>query len=189
VCARLGARPVLIELPSGTARSQLMTSRYHRGPVAVVVDETEALCAALAEAGLAVVRVKLEAVAGAEGVPETDAEAARLPADNYFEFHLKLLLSPDADLTALAASCARHDARLSRNAFKARRDGQNERFVTQRRYGVGRRSAFAGLEGLERDLAGAGFAVVARQREYAIFDSAVGLDAGWIDAPDTGGGS
>jgi hypothetical protein len=164
-----------------------MTSRYHRGSVAVALDELESLCAGLAGAGFAVVRVKLEAVAASAGVPDSDEEAVRLPSDNYFEFHLKLLLPPDADLAALRACCDRHDARLSRNAFKVRQDGRTERFVTQRRYGVGRRTAFAGLAELERDLARVGFSVVSRQREYAIFDSDVGLDAGWIDAPGVEG--
>jgi hypothetical protein len=76
---------------------------------------------------------------------------------------------------------------LSRNALKTEQDGRCERFVTLRRYGVGRRSAFAGLEALERDLAAAGFAVGARQREYTIFDSAESLDAGWIDRPHGAG--
>jgi hypothetical protein len=105
---------------------------------------------------------------------------------NYFEFHVKLLLSADSDLDVLRACCERHGARLSRNAFKREEDGRSERFLTMRLYGIGRRSALAHLEALERELTRAGFVIVNRQKEYTIFDSAEGLDAGWIDAPGRG---
>jgi hypothetical protein len=190
VCGQLGVKCVLIELPQGATRSQPMTACHHHGDIARVLGEVDSLCRRLRAAGFALVRVKLEAVAANEGVPDSDEEASRFPPENYFEFHVKLCLSENADREALGICCDRHAARLSRNALKTEEDGRTERFVTMRVYGAGRRSAFARLEALERDLSAAGFAIVNRQREYTLFDSAERLDAGWIDGPpQPGGGS
>jgi hypothetical protein len=183
LCRQRGVKCVLIELPAGAVRSQPMTACYHHGAIAAVLDEVTALCQALRAEGFPLTRVKLEAVATNDGVPDSDEDAARFPPGNYFEFHVKLLLPAAADLETLEVCCARHGARLSRNAFKTEQDGRSERFVTLRLYGVGRRSAFARLDALEHDLAAAGYAIVNRQREYTIFDSAEHLDAGWIDSP------
>ena len=183
VCRQIGVKSVLIELPEGATRSQPMTACYHHGEICLVVEEVISQCRALRTAGFILARVKLEAVATNEGVPDSDEQAARAPAANYFEFHVKLLLPANADLEALRACCHRHNARLSRNALKTDSDGRTERFVTLRLYGIGRRSAFTRLEALERDLSASRFAVANRQREYTIFDSAERLDAGWIDPP------
>ncbi len=182
-CLECGVKCVLIELPEGTTRSQPMTASYHHGEIGPVVEEVAGLCRAIRSAGFAITRVKLEAVAGNEGVPDSDEEAALRPAANYFEFHVKLCLDASSDLSALSVCCGRHTARLSRNALKTEQDGRSERFVTLRLYGIGRRSAFAKLDALERDLTEEGFPLVNRQREYTIFDSDERLDAGWIDRP------
>jgi hypothetical protein len=190
VCQQLGIKCVLIELPQGNTRSQPMTACHHHGDIARVLGEVDSLCRNLRAAGFSLVRVKLEAVAANEGVPDSDEEASRFPPENYFEFHVKLCLSENADLEAMRTCCDHHAARLSRNALKTEEGGCSERFVTMRVYGAGRRSAFVRLEALERDLSAAGFAIVNRQREYTLFDSAERLDAGWIDGPpQPGGGS
>jgi hypothetical protein len=183
LCQDIGVKCVLIELPEGVVRSQPMTACYHHGDIAEVIQDLERLCSAVRAAGFPLTRVKLEAVATNEGVPDLDEEAAHLPPGRYFEFHVKLLLSPDDDLETLRTCCARHTARLSRNALKSDRHGGSERFVTLRRYGVGRQAAFAALEALESDLQAAGFTIAHRQREYTLFDSAERLDAGWLDPP------
>jgi hypothetical protein len=189
ICDQLSVKCVLIELPEGATRSQPMTACYHHGEMGNVVNEVEAICRGLRAAGFPITRVKLEAVATNAGVPDGDDEAAQLPRGNYFEFHVKLLLPARADLAAVVACCDGHTARLSRNALKTEQDGRAERFVTLRVYGAGRRTAFARLEALERDLAAAGYPAVNRQREYTIFDSAEHIDAGWIDPPQTAEGS
>jgi hypothetical protein len=183
LCQRLGVKCVLIELSAGHSPSQPMTACYHHGAIGAVLDEVASQCRALREAGFPLVRLKLEAVASAQGVPEGDDEAARLPRANYFEMHVKLSLPASMNLDPLRVLCERHGARLSRNAFKSEADGRSERFVTLRVYRAGRRTALDRLEALERDLIGAGFSVVHRQREYTIFDSAEILDAGWLDRP------
>jgi len=183
LCAELNVKCVLIELPEGVTRSQPMTASYHRGDMASVLAEVTALSRAIRAAGFPIERLKLEAVATNEGIPVTDVEANSRPGDNYFEFHLKLHLPAVADLDALRALCAGHGGRLSSNALKHNVDGHSERFVTLRLYGVGRDSAFAAFDRLTADLRAAGYALGNGLREYTLYDSAVSLDAGWIDAP------
>lgn len=180
LCDRLNAKCVLIELPEGVTRSQPMTATYHRGEVAAVTEEVAALGRAVRAAGFDLTRVKLEAVATNDGLPETDEEAAAFPAENHFEFHVKTVLPAEAPLDALRTLCARHDARLSSNALKADTDGRRERFVTMRVYHAGRRSAFARFDALVNELLAAGYTLGNRLREYTLYDSAVLLDAGWI---------
>lgn len=182
-CRILGVKCVLIELPEGETRSQPMTASYHHGSLANVVAEVGTLTQRVRGAGFAVQRLKLEAVATNEGLPETDADVGNCPEGNYFEFHVKLLLPPDAATDRLKTLVATHEARLSGNAFKARPDGTSEQFVTQRVYRAGRNRAFAQLAALVDDLAAAGFEVIHQLKEYTIYDSAVNLDAGWLDPP------
>jgi hypothetical protein len=183
VCAEMGVKCVLIELPQGVSRSQPMTSTYHRGELAEVVREVADLASVLAGRGFPVVRVKLEAVSSNEGVPVSDEQARRFPAGNYFEFHVKTALPPGADLAPLRDLCRRHTAHLSSNALKREEDGRTERFITLRVYGAGRQRAETAFDDLLGDLESAGFALSNRLREYTLFDSNITIDAGWIDAP------
>lgn len=184
VCVDLGVKCVLIELPAGHTRSQPMTSTYHHGDLPDVVREVSRLAGELRRRGFAPTRVKLEAVITNTGVPATDDEARAFPAGNYFEFHVKLALAPDADLDALRVLCERQQAHLSSNALKRDEAGRSERFVTQRVHGVGRTNAEAVFERLVTDLLAAGYTLSNRLREYTIFDSNIAIDAGWIDEPD-----
>jgi hypothetical protein len=188
LCGEWGVKCVLIELPEGTSRSQPMTASYHSGELADVLGEVVGLTRRVRAAGFAVTRLKLEAVATNPGLPDTDEEARRFPPENYYEFHAKLLLPAGADLAALRDCCARHEARLSSNALKADQDGRREQFVTLRLYHAGRQRAFAHFDRLVDDLTAAGYVVGSRLREYTIYDSAVRLDAGWLDAPGPAGG-
>jgi hypothetical protein len=183
VCAALEVKSVLIELPEGTTRSQPMTSSYHHGDLAEVAQEVADIARTLRDEGFPITRIKLEAVVGNTGVPDTDEEARRFPAGNYFEFHVKVELPPGVDLQPLRALCRQHQAHLSSNAFKEDAGGRTQRFVTQRVYGVGRTRALACFDALLADLEAAGYPLSNRLREYTIYDSNIRVDAGWIDAP------
>ncbi len=183
-CASLGVKCIVIELPHGQVPTQPMTSSYHKGTVQQAAAEVAALAHALTAAGHAVSRVKLEAVTTNTGVPRTDAEAAARPAGNYFEFHVKALLAEGAGVEALRSVCERHGAHLSRNALKQDTLGRQERFITQRAYGVGRDNAEAAFARLTDDLESSGYVLGQRLREYSIFDSDARVDAGWIDPPE-----
>lgn len=186
-CDEMGVKSVLIELPRGQTRSQPMTSTYHRGELAEVVEQVAGLSRSLRQRGFRVTRLKLEAVTTNEGVPASDEEARAFPAGNYFEFHVKLTLPAASDLEELRAVCTRHKAHLSSNARK--RDGDAaQRFVTMRLYGVGRDTAEAKFDELYLELVGMGYPLSNQLKEYAIYDSNVEVDAGWIDPP-TGAGN
>jgi hypothetical protein len=184
-CVRLGVKPVLIELPYGETPTQLMTAAYARGDLRDAAEQVAAVARGLRAAGFAIERVKLEAVATNDGVPDTDAAARAFPADCYFEFHVKLALPVGAAHDAVGLLCERHGARLSRNALK-QVAGREDRFATLRVYRAGRDAAYLRLDSLLADLASAGVAVVNTVREYSLYDSAVGLDTGWLDPPDDG---
>jgi hypothetical protein len=83
-----------------------MTASYHRGELAAVLGEVEALHAALIARGFAIVRTKLEALASNDGVPLADGDAG-----GYFEFHVKVRVASEAALPELAAIAAAHGAR------------------------------------------------------------------------------
>jgi hypothetical protein len=183
VCQELGVKCVLIELPHGQTRSQPMTSTYHRGDLAAVVEEVAGLSRNLRQRGFTVTRLKLEAVASNTGVPVSDEEARGFPPGNYFEFHVKATLPEGADLAPLRALCHEHGAHLSSNALKREDDGRSQRFVTMRVYGVGRETATERFEGLVQQLRQRGYALSNTLREYTIYDSNIAVDAGWIDAP------
>jgi hypothetical protein len=87
-CRALGVDCVLIALSEGAHRAQPMTASHHEGELARVLDEVDALHAALEARGLRIVRAKLEAHVENAGIPPSDADAAAL--GGYFEYHLKV---------------------------------------------------------------------------------------------------
>jgi hypothetical protein len=141
-----------------------MTASHHRGELAIVVDEIAALQLRLETAGFRVVRAKIEAAADNPGVPL---------ATGYFEFHVKIRLV-DARLVDGADAIAKaHGARLSQNG----RAGT--RFVTMRVYRASHAEAEAKLAALLDALAA--FEIAGVAREYAVYDSRIELDAGWLE--------
>ncbi|HLL21562.1 MAG TPA: hypothetical protein VK427_05495, partial [Kofleriaceae bacterium] len=150
-CRELGVKCVLIELARGAHASQPMTSSHHTGELASVMREIMALRAHLEAAGFAVTRVKVEEDAGDDDVP-VDAAG---PPGTYFEFHGKLALGPDDDLTGVRATCEAIGAHLSHNDFER----GVSRFVTLRVYDAGRTAAQARFADVLRTLTAAGHLV------------------------------
>jgi hypothetical protein len=164
---------VHILLARGDCASQPMLTQRARGTLASVRAAAETCARALEAAGFAVTRIKIEVAADA-AIPSPEEP------DRYFEHHVKLLLSPDAELQALAAIAERHGAHLSRNALRSRPDSFQERFVTQRCYSRGRREARSRLETLLAELTPLGHPVLDVEEEYTVYDSNIAVDAGWI---------
>jgi hypothetical protein len=176
-CAARGLKCTHIVLSRGTTPQQPMLSCRRTGSRAEIDTEVAALADELRKLGLDPVRIKLECSPLSEGVPQTDDEA--VDGSRYFEHHVKLLQSPAGSVAPLEAISERHGAHLSRNAFKHRGDGQEERFVTLRCFHVGRLRAERQLADLLSDLGSAGFVVLDVESEYSLFDSRLELDAGW----------
>ncbi|ELP65008.1 hypothetical protein ACKI1I_40900 [Streptomyces turgidiscabies] len=133
--------------------------------------------------GFEPVRVKIESSPWAPEVPSEPCLDER-----YFEHHVKLRLTMDADLETLAARVVPHGAHLSWNARRVARSGRRtERFVTQRCRGVDAAGAGRALERLLAELRGStaavlpGLEVIGVEREFVLYDSDLSVDDGWIE--------
>ena len=177
-CVALGVKCVIIDLPAGQWPLQPMTSCHHRGSLPAVRQQVQALAAELTRRGFSVQRAKIEAVGPHHDLPEHDAEAE---PGRYFEHHARLALPGDHDLMALAAACRLQGAHLSRNALRHDPTGVATRFVTRRGFGVGRATAEAAFEVVLAMLRARGLTPRRVQREYAVLDTNLELDRGWID--------
>lgn len=135
----------------------------------------------LSAAGFAPIRSKVEASPWATGVPQDRAEAESLGPARYFEHHVKIRLTQDADWQALVPLVVPHGAHVSWNARRVLENGAHHRFVTQRCHGVGLAEAGERLEALCTALRGGGYEIVSAEREFVVFDSDAGADDGWID--------
>ncbi|GAA1871269.1 nucleotidyl transferase AbiEii/AbiGii toxin family protein [Myceligenerans crystallogenes] len=178
--AQHGIKVSHIELDHGRHRAQPMLTVMVRGSLEDGRRRAEQVREQLAEARIATVRVKIEAVPWNDDVPVSDDDA---PAGLHFEHHVKLRLPADDLLrrVELSGLAREHGARVSRNARRKRTDASEERFVTQRCFGVGRTTARGRLDGLLADLAKDGFEVLEVEEEYVVVDDNLPLDAGWMD--------
>ena len=179
LCDTLGVKCVEIELPSGDVPIQPMTATYHRGTLRDVQGEVTELARTFLKEGFPVTRTKIEAHGRNGDVPATNEDAAALPPQNYFEFHVKVVVPKGASLDGVSRVSKSHDAHLSRNASVVRPDGSEERFVTLRVHHLGRDHSEARFQALLDDLSLLGFPLKNRLREYTVYDSNVALDRGW----------
>jgi len=181
ICQNNEVKPVLIELPVGQNPTQMMTASFHNGRLVEAHKKAFLLSHVFIKAGYDIQRTKIEAMCSTSGVPLTDEDAnLKMSKANYFEFHLKLELTTQ-QLPSLEKICKSHNAHLSKNAFKTNNDGNQERFVTLRMYGVGKDTALKKLGACELELQQSGFNITTKQREFSVYDSNVQLDKGWIN--------
>jgi hypothetical protein len=196
VCVNdLEGKCVAIQLPSGAAHSrQPMLSYYHRGNIMdCLVEMYEKYASRIRHEGFKITRLKIELQMSKVAVvspnipipPTTDAQSQAFPS-NYFEFHIKLQLPKDRveeQQAVMKRIGQTHHAHVSRNAFKKDSAGNVIWFMTMRMYGMAMASAFEMFELCVEDVRNSGLDIVSMQREYAVYDSNVGLDKGWIDLP------
>ena len=180
ICQNINVKCVFIELPEGVTRSQPMTASYHHGTFSDVLQQINQIAQNIVNADFEITRIKIEAMVSNQDIPISDIEAQRLPKTNYFEFHVKAILSASENLEMLRKYCLQHDAYLSANAFKKLVDGKQQRFITMRVYGMGYKSAQKQFDNLIALLKSKEFILSQQQREYAVYDSNLNLDAGWI---------
>ena len=181
LCQKLNVKCIFIELPQGVIRSQMMTASYHHGTFKDVLQQINQIADIIISADFEVTRIKIEAMVSNQDIPMSDIKAQKLSKSNYFEFHVKAILSASENLEALKKYCLQHNAHLSKNTFKKLIDGKQERFITMRIYGLGYKSAQTRFDNLILYLKSKGFKLSQQQREYTVFDSNLNLDAGWTD--------
>jgi len=172
-----------ILLDRGKSASQPMLTRGGRGTLAEERDIAETSARDLRDDGFDVVRVKIEAAPSNEDVPKTDAEAIDLPDSRYFEHHVKVLLADEDAVAGLTSVAVPHGGHVSRNARRVRPDGQQERFITQRLYRVGRETAKEHLDSLLNALNS--FEILEIEEEFVVYDDNVTVDAGWFSNDKT----
>lgn len=181
-----GLKSLHILLDRGLTASQPMLTRRGRGSFANQLAIATALCQSLNGAGFPAVRLKMEVSAANlsaanYSVPKSTAEAQQHHPDQYFEHHIKLLLDPSTELTALIELAEQQSAHLSRNILQTRPDHYHERFVTQRCIGVGYSEAQQQLQKLLAAIAALGYIVITVEQEFVVYDSNLDLDKGWIN--------
>ena len=169
-----------ILLDRGTNISQPILTRRGRGNFDDELSIAERLAQALIAEDFAVVRIKIEAAPWNQDVPQSDAEAIAHHTNRYFEHHVKLSIESTTDLQPLRELAQRHSAHLSRNALQIRDDGCQERFITQRRMGVGRIGAEKQLRMLVDSIEFLGYQPIDIEAEFVVYDSNLALDLGWI---------
>ena len=179
--AKRGLKCTHIVLERGQTPSQPMLTDHTHGTLAAIMDDSRAVADAMRAAGYDVTRIKVEVETDNRDVPQTDSHAAKREPQQYFEHHVKLLLPGAADMGPIIETVKPHDAHVSRNALRARDDGREERFVTQRCYRVSKATARGKLDALLATLRDQTFEIIDLEEEYVVFDSNTALDAGWIE--------
>ncbi|WP_069767763.1 hypothetical protein [Streptomyces sp. LUP30] len=172
--AAAGLKLTHIVLARGRMREQPMLTLSGGRSWAEASARARDVVARLVTDGFHPVRVKTESTPWAPEVPLLPCEDER-----YFEHHVKLRLTADADLLTLAARVVPHRAHLSWNARRVGGGGLHERFVTQRCRGVDAEGAELALQRLLAELRGC--EVLSVEREFVLHDSDVSVDEGWIE--------
>ncbi len=177
-----GLKFTWIELSSGPAPVQPMLTRHSSGALTEEHRAVRRISHELSARGWKLERVKIEVEAEHPAVLALVEKSLKRPASRYFEHHVKLLL-PREFPPSLPVLCTSHGARVSRNARRVRKDGNEERFLTQRFYRTRLPVARARLLSLRFALEAEGWEILEVEEEYVIFDSRPALDAGWMNPP------
>ncbi|MGB1216373.1 MAG: hypothetical protein ACPG5P_00770 [Saprospiraceae bacterium] len=181
ICSDLGVKSIQIQLSRDKNMVQPMTCSTHKGKLQSTYKEVLSIAQALLANGFEVNRLKIEAHPDNQNVPIGIKDAAVLSSDNYFEHHIKVLVQPDTSRTELLSICEKHNAHLSKNAFKKRADGILEYFITTRSYGMGKNDALAQFQSLLKEVEDSGTKIQKHFMEYCVFDSNINLDDNWLD--------
>lgn len=209
----LAIKLVLIILPPGAAhQDQAMTSYYTTGTVQSCLLSLYELATFLAYSGFEVLRVKMELQMSADinrqtnlvtpgsrigicPLDDVDAKDQQLMTHfQYFEFHVKVQIPDDrADeaLDVVRTVALQHNSHLSRNAFKPHVESASAKhrlhFITLRLYKTGFGSCLKKLQLLCDDISKSLIpwdgTISAVMREFSVWDSNTGLDAGWLASP------
>eukprot|EP00294_Goniomonas_avonlea_P001933 CAMPEP_0114555870 /NCGR_PEP_ID=MMETSP0114-20121206/8980_1 /TAXON_ID=31324 /ORGANISM="Goniomonas sp, Strain m" /LENGTH=298 /DNA_ID=CAMNT_0001741025 /DNA_START=11 /DNA_END=907 /DNA_ORIENTATION=+ len=147
-----------------------------------------------ADRGFDVIRHKIEAYGGCDGVPLTDEEALKYP-NRYWEFHLRVNRNGDAPSNDITKEEIAELKKLSEEytekwqvpvplSYNAYKEGK-QRFLNFRVGGCGRETALSSVQKIKDDLAAnASFKhleVGKSHTEYVWYDDNRNMDRGWID--------
>ncbi|AFM04219.1 hypothetical protein Fleli_1821 [Bernardetia litoralis DSM 6794] len=182
-CTDNSIKPIFIELERGDMPKQIMTSSLHEGSFDKIKKDVENLAKKMRLKNYEIIRLKIEAHPENTGIPATKNDILERQKENYFEAHYKILLptfTSNHSKKELISLCEKHQAHLSKNAFKKRNDSFEERFVTKRIYKVGKKEAFQAFDELHQKLENQKYQINKKIVEYCVFDTNEAVDNNWL---------
>ena len=178
-CKKLGVKPVLIALQDKAGvifDGQLMTSSRVAGETDdVAYKEVKRIANGLMKMGYNVIREKIEA---SPNHPEVDKLPR--PRERYLESHLQVITNKER-LKKLGEIARKHNAHLSRNAFKELGD-EFINMLTLRDWNSSLNEFEKKLDNLIKDLNENGFKLAEQPEiEFSIYDTRYNLDDEWLN--------
>ncbi len=167
-------RPTCAQAFYGLYPTQPMLTLWLRGTDKSVLKEAGGIMSLMEKEGMNVIRLKVEAMPGSTGVPESVQDY------QYYEFHFKVAIGHSREWHKLAKICAQYGAHLFFNSYS-----QTCRFkpvVTLRRYDSTFEDAEKALNDLRDDISNHPEFIMSSgiDKEYSVLDSNVLLDDGWL---------
>jgi len=181
-CALAEVKPIVIDLQNKEGTSVLedvMTSSVHLGTNSSAHAEMMRISKAMRDAGLSVVREKIETVPWHPAAPSRGHAKPAMPKDCYFESHLAVRTTEDR-LPALRKAAEDQDMHLSRNVFKRLPEGELVVMTTYRKYDGVQEDFEQEANFRAKGLEGLGFQVDKVIIEFSVFDTKVSHDASWL---------
>jgi NTP pyrophosphatase (non-canonical NTP hydrolase) len=180
VCNNLNVKPIFLALQSNQKDVEdVMTSSVHMGNNRSSYEEMKRISDGLKNAGMDVVREKIETVPWHPASPSNEQMEPFMPTDCYFETHMGVLVT-ECTQSKLRVIAEEHNSHLSKNIFKINTDGSYIQMVTYRKYDgvVEDFNEFA--DKLYNAIIGDGFEIDKRITEFAIYDTKNSHDFNWL---------
>lgn len=183
-CQILGVKPIIIAMQANQKQvNDVMTSSVFIGSNRGAMEELERVSAGLKDAGLKVIREKIETVPWHTAAPSKEFNNPVMPINCYFESHLGIKIKDDKEdiqKNKLSEFCSKNELHLSRNAFKMDDSGSYTIMATYRLYSGYSEDFIDTVEKLRSGLSDIGFEVEKVITEFSIYDTKVSHDSEWL---------
>jgi hypothetical protein len=171
--ALIRLRPTCAVTSYGKHLIQPMITGWFKGDEHEAIKQASSISQQMIEYGMHPLRIKVEAMAHSEGIPDSDF------GDHYFEFHFKIQIKGSSDWLSLAKDCATHGAHLFFNPYS--QTGQFVPVITLRVYDEPCVEGEQRLDRLILYLNEKQYKIEGGiEREYSVLDTNVMLDDGWL---------
>lgn len=177
-CACAAVKPIVIALQDThgiTSSNDIMTSSRHIGTNQTVIEEMDRIVTVLESKGYTICRKKIETVPWHPNAPQTIDD--RMPEGCYFEVHIAVQTSA-IKKQLLHSIVLKHEAHLSKNAFKVIDESSYIQMITYRTYTLNVGDFYSHVDSLIEDLTNL-FEINDIIKEFSIFDSHIGHDNEW----------
>lgn len=169
--ALIRPRPTCARSLYGSCPVQPMLTFWAKGTYPQVRELVSGVEKQMLDAGMSIVRTKIESMANNDGVPDRCVE------QHYFEFHWKVPVRDTKEWNTLVKLLTPHAVHLFFNPYnKSLTPVATLRCYTSR---TDLEASFAAVQKLQRDN---GFEPTDPEKEFSVFDSNVNLDKGWLFA-------